>query len=257
MRLLSKVFRGIFFVSLLLLVFAWWKKDQVPAADFYDIAQLPEPRQVKTKQAPFVTTVNNQQYQIMPEFEYELNGVVVSYHDADALGDIWHHDKWKDFINVRDLCVIWGENVSNGVYQDMDFKNDSWTCWAYWPDRETGALFSMSQISNNHLLTDDEELKKILMSVEPGDHIRLSGLLASYANPGNGFRRGTSTKRTDTGNGACETIYLRHIEVVGKANVGMRRLFSISKWTSILSLLALAVLFFYTPVTRYHAGDSR
>jgi hypothetical protein len=46
------------------------------------------------------------------------------------------------------------------------------------------------------------------MASEPGDHIRLKGVLAKYANKDSGFNRGTSITREDTGNGACETIYL-------------------------------------------------
>ena len=110
--------------------------------------------------------------------------------------------------------MIWGDNVLSGVYRQTDFSNDSWTCWAYWPDRATASRFSMTQLSNNHLLTDDPDVKRALMAAEPGDHIRLKGVLAAYANPGNGFERGTSITRTDTGNGACETVYLQDFDIV-------------------------------------------
>jgi len=106
----------------------------------------------------------------------------------------------------------------------------------------------MTQLSNNHLLTDDPEVKRALMAAEPGDHIRLKGVLATYANPGNGFERGTSITRTDTGNGACETVYLQDFDIVNKANADVRRLYWLAKWVVIVSLLGSVVMVFVGPV---------
>ena len=248
--LLESLFKWLFLASLAAMAVTYLLKDQRPDPGFYDLEQLRPPQQTATDARPFTTEVNGQHYRVKPLFDYELEGVVVSYHDADSIADIWHHGKWQDFINIRDLCVIWGRNVGNGVYQEMDFSNDSWTCWAYWPDAATRKRFSMSQLSNNHLLSDDDQLKEQLMAARPGDHIRLRGMLAAYANPANGFKRGTSTTRTDTGNGACETIYLQDFEIVNKANPGIRRLYSTSKWLAALSLLGFVVMFVVAPVRK-------
>ena len=179
-----------------------------------------------------------------------LEGVVVSYHDADDFTDIWHHEKWLDFLNIRDLCVIWGSNVSSNVYRRMSFENDSWTCWAHWPDGDTGSRFSMSELSNNHLLVSDDALKRTLMSAETGDHIRISGQLARYENPANGFVRSTSTRRDDTGNGACETLFVETFEIIDKANPGWRSLATAARWSLGLSLGLFLILFFITPVRK-------
>ena len=40
----------------------------------------------------------------------------------------------------------------------------------------------------------------------------MRGWLAGYSND-DGFRRGTSTTRDDTGNGACETIYVDEFQI--------------------------------------------
>ena len=85
------------------------------------------------------------------------------------------------------------------------------------------------------------------MQVEPGDHIRLKGMLVEYSNPGNGFHRGTSVTRTDTGNGACETIYVNGFEVIKKANRGTRRLYTVAFWITVLSLVGVLALFFVAP----------
>lgn len=250
LHLLKSISKWLVIASLLCLLFALLYKDRLPEPAYYQSDRLTDPQQRSTLREPFWIEESGQRYRIKPVFDYTFEGVVVSYHDADGISDIWHHDKWQDFINVRDLCVIWGNNVSNGVYLDMTFENDSWTCWAYWPDGDTGARFNMTQLSNNHLLVDDQEIKRRLMSAEPGDHIRISGQLASYENPANGFLRGTSTRRDDTGNGACETLYVETFEIVKKANTRWRTLFRLAQWSLGLSLSLFLVLFIITPIRK-------
>jgi len=241
---LEIIFKWIFICSLFLSLSCYFLKDQLPPPSYYESFSLNAPTQSPTTEALFTTDVKNQHYIIEPQFDYELYGVVVSYHDADSLIDIWHHDKWKDYINLRDLCVIWGANVRNGVYLNMNFSNDNWTCWAYWPDRTTRDRFDMTALSNNHLLVDNKSIKKALMNTEAGDYIHLKGVLASYRNPANHFFRGTSTVRTDTGNGACETIYVREFDIINKANSGIRAVYQFAKWLTILSLIGYIVIFF-------------
>ena len=249
-RWLERLFKWLLLLSLPLFGAAYLGKDKLPDPAFYGAAIPGEPRQSQTLHPSFMTEVNGQQYHIDPLFDYVLEGVVVSYHDADAITDITHHRRWQDFLNVRDLCVIWGENLASGVYQEMQFHNDSWTCWASWPDRATGDRFHMTQLSNNHLLVDDPEIKRRLLAAAPGDRVRLRGTLANYANPANGFRRNTSTVRTDTGNGACETVYLREFSILQRANPGMRNLFTTTKWLLILSLSGFLIMLFIAPVAK-------
>lgn len=245
---LETLFKRLFCFSALALAGLYAYKDRLPDPSYYDFSSLQEPLQEPTAEIPFTAEVNGQNYTITPKFSYRLDGVVVSLHDADQLNDIWHYKHWKDFLNLRDLCVIWGENVQSGVYHRIRFHNETWTCWATWPDTETGDLFKMNALSNNHLLADKDQVKIALMEAEPGDHIRLSGLLAEYANPGNGFSRGTSITREDTGNGACETIYVDEFTIINKANRKLRRLYTIVKWLAFVSGIGFLVMLPIAPV---------
>ena len=245
--LLEKLFKVLFFLSLLATVALYWGKDSLPPASFYDLDSLNDPLQQPTSEDSFMVSVDGETYHIKPKFDYQLDGVIVSYHDADDFSDIWHHARWKDFINLRDLCVVWGRNVATGVYLDMEFHNDSWTCWASWPNAEVGRRFQMAQLSNNHVLIDDEAIRNELMKSEPGDHIRLKGMLVEYSNPRSGFYRSTSTIRDDTGNGACETIYVTDFAIIKKANQQLRLIYSIAKWSTIISLIGFVIFFLVAP----------
>jgi len=165
---------------------------------------VPEPFSVKKK---------GMRYRVEPLYQYELKGLVVSTHDAESLSDVLH-ETWKDYLNVMDICVIWGPNIETEVYRRIKFTSGNFTCFCRWFDDETGRIFRMDALSNNHLLTDDRRIERRVRGVRPGDQIAFSGYLAKYENPAYGFSRGTSTNRTDGGDGACETVYLTEFEVL-------------------------------------------
>ncbi len=244
---LTRLLQFIFLLSIAVSGWSYMQKDRLPRSNFYDISLLTDPLQTTTRTAPFVVRSNDIDYTIKPLYDYELNGVVVSYHNSDNWTDIYHHDSWQDYINVKDLCVIWGQNVTTEVYQKMDFRNSTWTCWASWPNSETGRKFKMQQLSNNHILAEDPQVLQAIMEAEPGDQIFLQGMLASYSHSNN-FSRGSSTIRTDTGNGACETIFVEDFEILKKSNAGWRTVYTLAKNISILSLLGLVIMFFVSPV---------
>ncbi len=149
-----------------------------------------------------------------------------------------YHEQWGDYLNLKDLCVVWGDNISTEVYRDMRFSNGSFTCYYKWPNQEVGSRFNPNQLFNNHLISNDSELNSTIMAVRRGDQVRLKGYLAEYSRMGSSSHRSTSTSCTDSGNGACETIWVEDFEILSRANVFQRALFKISLCTAGL-LLAL------------------
>lgn len=243
----QRVFKWIFLISLLIMAVTYYYKDIFPEPSSYDMNILGDPIQTPTDREPFSITANKQHYSLTPKFDYDLTGVVVTYNDASGLADIWHYDIWKDFINVRDLCVIWGENVNSGIYKNISFTSDSWTCWAAWQDSNITNVFKGTALSNNHLLTDNQRVKQRLLQAEKGDVVHFKGVLTDYQNDDNGATRGTSTTRTDTGNGACETVYIDEFNIVKKANPIWHNFYFLSKWMAILSLIGYLIMFSITP----------
>lgn len=229
-----------------MLITAYYK-DALPDPKTYEFVRLEPPLQSETRRDTFTILSNQQRYTITPKFDYDLTGVVVSYSNADGFTNIWHHDIWKDFINVRDLCVIWEPNVSSGIYKKVSFSSDSWTCWYSWKDNSTTEQFKFTGISNNHLLTDNNQIKAALLNAEIGDVVHFKGVLASYKNEVSGGERGTSIKRDDTGNGACETVYVDEFSVVKKANPVLRNLYTLTKWVAIVSFIGFLIFFIRAP----------
>jgi hypothetical protein len=232
-----------------LLAVSFLRKDAWPARGEILESVLEEPVQTPTDTAPFEVETGGIVYTITPRFSYELSGLVVSSHDCGAWWDIYHRDQWRDFLNLKDLCVVWGQNLRTEVYRDMKFSNDSWTCFCSWPDAAVGARFAPACLSNNHLLCRDRSLKDLILKTSRGDQIHFKGYLAEYGHGNRAFWRGTSTSRTDTGNGACETVYVEDYRILRQANAGWRLGFRVSK----VLILAAAVLFvirlFRSPVS--------
>lgn len=249
MFLIEKINRILLVLFGLLASIGYFQVERLEDSRFYDTDLLKEPVQRETDRAPFDVTVGNQSYRIHPLFDYELNGVVVSHHHSDEFGDFYHED-WEDYLNLKDICVIWGDNVARETYKTMSFNNTSWTCWFQADDRAVWQRFNDEQLSNNHLLTADPRVARAVLGARPGDQIRLQGVLAEYANKHNAFRRGSSTTRKDRGNGACETIYVDDFQVVKEGNASWRGLYRLSKVGLLVTFVFFLVLFVTVPYRR-------
>jgi len=232
-----------------LFLVSWILKDRFPGREEILPDLLQEPVQAVPGRVPFQVEAGGVVYTISPVHAYEIRGMVVSHHDCGSWGDIYHRDRWKDFLNIKDLCMVWGPNLETEVYKDMTFGNDSWTCTWRWPNPEVGSTFRPEALSNNHLLCADETLQKRLLKTARGDQVRIRGVLAEYTHSGGAFRRGTSTRRSDTGNGACETIFVEEYEILKRANPFWRTLHAISR-TLILGFLLLLVARFVRSIIR-------
>jgi hypothetical protein len=230
--------------SLLLAAVAWWMKDTLPPAAGLSAELLEAPKQVKVSRKPVATRVNGIDYSIQPRYSYELNALVVSLHHSDTWWD-YVHRQWNDHINLMDLCVVWGENVRNGAYRRISFSNDQWTCSFGASSSEAWSAFDMYEASNNHMVTDDPAIARALRDLRIGDQIRVRGYLVDYTVYKDGKPAGTrvsSEVRTDTGNGACEVLYVETLDLLGSANRGWRLAYKAALVLLLLSVIAWIAL---------------
>lgn len=238
----SPFVRALLVSSAALFLVAWWQRDALPPPAKLDPTLLVEPDQRPTDRLPFQTTVGGITYTVRPIFAYDLSGLVVSRHDADTWWD-WIHEAWNDKLNVTDLCVVWGTNARTGIYREIDFSSGEFQCFAQTGSSAAWAAFDMTSLSNNHLLSDDPAIARVLRDARVGDQIRLRGYLAEYSHD-HGFRfvRGTSVTRTDTGNGACETVFVTDAEITRPGNRGWRIMFWLALAVFAAGIVAWAAL---------------
>ncbi len=222
--------------SLLSIVIGWWFDGSLPGTRRLLPEISTEPLQTGTATPPFSVSVNKVDYRIKPLFDYDISGLVVSKHDADTWWD-WIHKAWNDELNAVDLCVIWGVNAADGAYRKMSFSSGQFVCYFQTSSAEAAQPKYFRALSNNHLLTDEPHIARQLRNVRVGDQIRIRGQLAEYSHDaGFAFMRGSSISRDDTGNGACETIFVRDISVLRGADAWPRWLFRLGLLGVLLSV---------------------
>ena len=201
----------IFLAGLILFIPSCWQRDRFPHPPLVAPELLTEPRQEAVEKEPFSVHQEGVEYRISPLYEYALYGQVVSFRFHDSRFGL--HRAWNDHLNVADLCVVWGDNLNPDLNLNrIKFWNGQFTCNFSTRNREAWDRFDIFQISNNHLILDDPHLRRQLSRVRIGDQIHIRGWLAEYAHSGG--RRGTSTTRLDTGDGACETIFVQDYQLI-------------------------------------------
>lgn len=231
---------AVFFASLATTALAWWNRDAFSETLPYDPALEQEPVQRVIERPAFVANANDVDYRIQPLYAYELTGLVVSFKRFRP--GIGLHDRWNDYINVADVCVVWGRNATELDLNRFDFWNLEFTCNFRTRDMDAWERFDQNALANNHLLTTDPAVQSVIDDLRVGDIVHLRGQLVEYGQPG-GYVRGTSTTRTDRGNGACETLHLDHAAILASMDNGWRSLF----WIGLLTLIGSLAAWFMTP----------
>jgi len=226
-------------VSFFWLLVSFWNRNELPGSIDYVAAIADEPQQKRTERQTFDAVWDDVGYKVEPEYDYDLVGMVVSFRHHDNNSRM--HRLADDHLNMLDVCVVWGNNTNGAQLDKIDFWNGIFTCNVQTRDQEAWDSFDMHQLSNNHLISDDEYIRDRVRKIKVGDQIRVRGVLASYESPGG--HRGTSTTRTDTGDGACETIYVDRFDIVKPAT----SLWRISMYVALATLLAGLFRFFSRP----------
>jgi len=197
--------RGIL-AALVVLAIAWWAAGRLPPPAVIDATLRQEPLQGRTDREPFDFLYKGKRCLVRPVASYELWGLVVSHNDIHSVSDIYHD---ATSVDTRDLCVIWGRNVTSDAYRRVKFWSGPFTCYVRTP---AGVDLDLAGLGNNHLISDQQRLRDVLGTVHRGDQVHLRGLLVDYQmEDWGGFWRRTSTVRTDTG---CEVVYLEQLEVL-------------------------------------------
>jgi hypothetical protein len=236
----------IFYISLIVFIASYFQIEKLPDKSEMLDELKKDPIQTQTEKKEFEIEKNGVVYIIKPLFNYELYGMIVSYHHSSSLLD-YYHEKWKDYLNIKDVCVIWDKNIESGIYEKLKFSNGSFTCYVNSKSniaREEWLKYNNANLSNNHLLSNNEEINKKILSAKRGDQIYFKGYLIEYSIKNEDFKRGSSVTRTDSGDGACETIFIEDFQILKTANSPWRDAYDISKYLLIGSFVILTILFF-------------
>lgn len=247
LRLLHKINKFFLVILFITFIVSNFLKTVLPSPEAINpkSTTLPVQKEIKEPKPFSATGKDGKKFLVKPLYEYEITGLVVSLHNTQGMFDVVHAMA-GDTINLRDLCIVFGETLKTDIYKKIKFSNGSWTCNFSAP-MDIFSQFNIYSVSNNHLLTDNEEIGVKLKKVKKGDQVTLKGYLVEYSNT-EGYSRGTSVTRQDTGNGACETIFLSDIEIVSQNQPVYSLVSTISFYATLGSLIAFMLLWFNQPL---------
>ncbi|MBP1473540.1 hypothetical protein J7I44_04465 [Frateuria sp. MAH-13] len=112
-----------------------------------------------------------------------------------------------------DLALGWGRMSDTAVLADIDIRQSS--RFFYWHVRDYPIPRHEIETSatNMHLIPADDGVRYAIKHVRPGELVHLEGFLVDASRP-DGWHWRTSLRRDDTGNGACELVYVEELAPV-------------------------------------------
>lgn len=248
-RHIQRLLNALLLPALVIFVLAWQQRQRLPrpAAIRSELARAP--LQSPTDRAPFHFSYRGNSYEVRPMAEYQLWGLIVTHNDIQGITDTAHD---ADSVDTRDICVLWGSNLAASDYLKASYSSGNWTCHVEYP---AGTRIEFTELSNNHLITADDEIRQQINHLQVGDQVYLKGALVGYRDPrlqGESWRN-SSLVRTDQGNGACEVVYVEELQVLRASNPAWRTAFNVSRGLIVALLLTKALLFLRVSL-RAHAS---
>lgn len=216
-----------------LFVLSLFKVNSLPHYAALDQSLRSEPAQEAITMPPFSVEKNGYAYRVVPLYDFSFSGLVVTYHHSSSWIDSSHRE-WKDVLNIADISVIWGANVSSDDYRRVRFSHGDWTGYFACP---YGVTFDPRCFANIHIVTADPALEERVLRLRPGDQVHMQGYLVNYTHDTDTFYRNTSITRDDTGNGACEILYVKNMAVIAEANRTWRFAHRVSLIAGVISLV--------------------
>ena len=259
---LSKINRFSFAILICLFIYGYIAKDNYRQVEEIHPDLYQEPIQTEAiNKTPIRFEKDGYHYQITPLYDYELNAFIVSRRDYR-----WFSLKRTDNLYPLDLCLLWGDNVKNKLYQSkkLFFRQDSrQSSWRWLGDLG----FNNNQAANVHLVIENDSMQSQLDKLQIGDQIKITGQLVNVKAKSIGetdfyepseVQLNTSTTRSDAGPGACEIINVKSVEVLKKANLPANSLFKFGYFSLILFVISNIVVFFAAtlipPLDTYSTG---
>ena len=166
-----------------------------------------DPVQTLYEKPPALISV--QGWQLQPLASYQITGRVLaikSYQDA-AAGDLAPYD----------VAVGWGPMAKGEILEKLDIsQKDRFMHWHYWTERPPLPEHEIvTHCANIHVIPADDVLRQQMGKLKVGAVVKMEGDLVEARHPRAEHPWRSSLSREDTGEGACELLYLRTLQTGG------------------------------------------
>lgn len=112
-----------------------------------------------------------------------------------------------------DLALGWGRMSDLQVLKTLSIRQNNRWFFLQTPKLPIPKKEMMNSASNMHLVPANTDVQNQIDMVKVNQIVQISGKLINIKGE-NGFRWRTSTSRKDSGNGACELVFVESITVI-------------------------------------------
>jgi hypothetical protein len=145
------------------------------------------------------------EYQVTRRARFEIRARVLSKEP--------YHLRRESDLSPLDLALGWGVMSDQAMLDRIDIsQSNRWYHTRYefpapLPDQQI-----IANSSNMHMIPARKSIERRLKNLRPGNIVELEGYLVDVDHA-SGWHWRTSMSRTDTGNGACEIVYVESLTV--------------------------------------------
>ncbi len=169
------------------------------------------PAQTATRAAPFSRSGFGREMKFIPLAHYEVHGRVMG-------ADHYNFD-WTSSIAPVDFCIVWGGLTDPKILKQLKIRQDfRWCFWEYGENFPYDNQYIGRNMANTHIIPGSPAIARAAKRVRVGDWGALEGELVRVEGTVNGgtVNWASSLSREDTGDGACEVLYVTALHLRGR-----------------------------------------
>lgn len=184
---------------------AWASRDTV--VDPQGILVAEPPFQEVLRDAPI--SLERAGFNLMPVARFDIKARILRQrvYESDTVAAL----------SPVDLALGWGPMSDSRVLAHIQMSQGQ--RFFYWRTEASPVPRQVieSYSTNVHTIPATPEIERRLKSLHEGDVVRFSGLLVNAHRAADGYRWKTSMVRDDTGDGACEIVWVTDLQIVSHA----------------------------------------
>lgn len=147
-------------------------------------------------------------YTIAPVAAYRVSAMVASKKNYSS--------GWNAEFSPCDLALAWGDLTKPEVMAHIHYSQSGrWYYYRYNAECPVSGGYIASHSSNHHIIPANDHVRRAALAIQRNDHVLLEGFLVNV----DGTFKGrtvwwrSSLSRSDTGDGACELMYVTRIQI--------------------------------------------
>lgn len=176
-------------------------------------------KQKENRKFEYKSLINGHNIYMYPQAKYKIAGIAVAYNYSFFI-----RNEFFDSAALYDLGLSWGKIGDKKFYQKYfecySQKNEMTGARVLWTKVKTREMpvtldYINTHFSHSHLVPANRNIMAALLKIKRWDKVEIEGELVNmrYYTKNKEMYTNTSLSRSDTGLGACETIYVTKVKI--------------------------------------------